>query len=478
MSDVRAHSDLLGKPILHVAIVAVCPLIAWFALDRGKLPTLAVIGLVGMVVGVYVGLRQPLWLFWGLAVVIGLVPFGYFPGVHAPLYLPFAAGAVLAALVHPGLRTGIHPIEGAVIALLLTCGLAFLATLSTVTDVAEFIKWSISTLVLIALLSLSRDNLARFGRIFVYAVSANGLIGIATSLTNGSQMFIRAFSIFGYGAVDSARFVFSNEGLSRTIRLGGLWVDPNAAGLALVMALAIGFVLLRGRVRMVCSAILVVAIALTLSRSAIFSVLVGLLMVFLFHAMRARDRQIAIGGIVFAVIAALSVPAIRNRIFSSFGADDAGSSARKIAFFNFPRDMAGDWLFGKPWGAPEFKSGAVAFNLNFAANATLDAIYRGGIFVGIVFVTLLVIACVISYRALRSNSLPLATYGGLFIGLTLVAFQLDHPIVLIQQIALTFSIFLAFLVYVDRERRGLWPEKSAPTGVFSTSDKFLTPTPQ
>ena len=468
MIHVRAYSDLLGKHILHVAIIAACPLIAWLALDGGKMPTLAVIGLAALIVGVYVGLRQPLWLFWGLAVVIGLVPFGYFPGVHLPMYLPFAAGVILAAIIHPNLRTTLHPIEVGVIALIFTSALAFLATVGALVDMAEFIKWTLATAVTLALLSLSRENLAKFGRIFVYAVTLNALIGIATVLARGSTIFIRPFRIFGYGREDTARFVFSDGGLSRTIRLGGLWVDPNAAGLGLVMATAIAVVLLRGRIRTFVFVVLAVAILLTLSRAAIFSTLGGLLLVFLFHEMRQRDRQYAIGAIAFAIVAAMLTPPIRSRILGSFGSDDTGSSARYEAFLNFPRDMAGHWLLGRPWGAPEFKSGEVAFLLNFAANAPLDAIYRGGIFVGLSFIAILIIGCVVSYRALRSNSLPLATFGGIYLGLFLIAFQLDHPIVLIQQIALTFSIFLVFLVYVDRERRAALlagPTKTAPKRV-------------
>ncbi|MBJ7339087.1 O-antigen ligase domain-containing protein [Mycolicibacterium sp.] len=445
----RAHSNLPGKHILHVAIVAACPLLTWFALDRGKMPTLAVVGLLAMVVGIYVGLRQPLWLYWGLAAVMGFLPHGYFPGVHLPLYLPFAAGVLLAALLHPTAETRLHPIEIAVVVLVIVAGVSVLATATNLSDVAEFIKWSLATLVLIALLRLSRENLIRFGRIFVFAATANALFGIVTVLLPGKGL-IRVFSVFGYQQMD--RFVFSNEGQSRSIRLGGLWIDPNGAGLALIFTFVIALVVLTGRARAAVIAILSIAILLTLSRAAIFSLLAGLLLVLVFHKMRQRDRQIAIGGIFLAVIVALLVPQIRNRIFSSFGSDDAGSSARWEALLKFPADMAGDWLFGKPWASPEFKSGEVAFKLNFAANAPLDSIYRGGIFVGLAFVTVLVMGIIMSFKAIRSDSLPAAIYGGAFIGLTLIAFQLDHPIVLISQTTLIFSVLLAFLVYVDRQR--------------------------
>jgi hypothetical protein len=122
--------------------------------------------------------------------------------------------------------------------------------------------------------------------------------------------------------------------------------------------------------------------------------------------------------------------------------------------------MAGHWPFGLGWGRREFVDGAYAFTLNFVSNSPLIAIYRAGIIVGLIFIAILVMGCIMSYRALRSDSLPAALYGGVFIGFCVVALQLDHPVVDIPQSVLAFGIFLAFLVYVDRSRR--LPDSTAP----------------
>jgi hypothetical protein len=53
---------------------------------------------------------------------------------------------------------------------------------------------------------------------------------------------------------------------------------------------------------------------------------------------------------------------------------------------------------------------------------------------------------------MRSPSLPDAVFGGAFIGVAVVSSNLQQSIVDMPQMTLTFSIFLAFLVYVDQSR--------------------------
>jgi hypothetical protein len=89
---------------------------------------------------------------------------------------------------------------------------------------------------------------------------------------------------------------------------------------------------------------------------------------------------------------------------------------------------------------------------NLPSNAPLIALYRGGILVFIAFMAVVVIGCVVAYRALRSDSTPNAIYGGIFIGLCFVQMQLDHNVADVPQQVVLYSIFLAFLVYIDRGR--------------------------
>jgi polysaccharide biosynthesis protein PslJ len=61
-----------------------------------------------------------------------------------------------------------------------------------------------------------------------------------------------------------------------------------------------------------------------------------------------------------------------------------------------------------------------------------------------------VIGCVMGYRALRSNWLPNAVFGGVFIGLAVVYMNLAQSVVDMPVMALQFSILLAFMFYVDQ----------------------------
>ncbi|ORA67903.1 hypothetical protein BST23_05895 [Mycolicibacterium elephantis] len=449
---------------------------AWVAFGHGTLVTYAVIGLLGLIIGVYIGLRHPLWLFWGTAAVIGGLPFGYFPGVHIPLYLLFAAGAVLAAIIHPSQRTRLSTLEIAILALLVASAISVVGTGVTVPAVLLYAKWGIATAFAIALLRLSRENVARFGRIFVYAASANAFVGILMATVDQQQRLLKPLQIFGYGVgaglrEQTALYVYSNEGgtIGRTLRLGGTWVLPNSAGLALATALIICLVLFTGWRRAVMSTVIVVALLLTLSRSMIFSVAVGVLLVLLFHSMRARDRQIAIGLIGVGAAAALLTPMIRDRILSTFADEDTGREARADSIADFPHRMSGHWLLGLGWDRPEFRSGQLAQSLNYVSNAPLLTVYRGGIISGLAFVAVLVIGCVVAYRALRSPSLPHAVYGGVFIGIAVVSANLQQSVVDMPQMTLTFSILLVFLVYVDQTRHGprtgvATPHESAAPG--------------
>lgn len=201
--------------------------------------------------------------------------------------------------------------------------------------------------------------------------------------------------------------------------------------------------------------ILGLALLLTLSRASIFSVVVGFLLVLVFHKMRTRDRVLSLAGLSAVVVAAaLTPPSIRERFVSAFSSDDRGGATDRIdSLREFPHTMSGgNWWFGLGWDRPEYTDGNLAFVLNHVSNAPLFTIYRGGIFTGIVFVTIAVMGCVYGYRAIRSNSMPAAIFGGIFIGFCVVALQLDHPVAGSPPAQLKFAIFVAFLVYLDRER--------------------------
>ncbi|WP_234794205.1 O-antigen ligase family protein [Mycolicibacterium flavescens] len=447
------RGDLPRTILIGLAIVAVVPPIAWASMTMGRFALLGVVGLAGVAIAIYVGLRHPLWLFWALAFLTGALPFGQFPGVNLPFFLPLAFGVILAVYVHPRLARSMHPLEVATWALVVLSVISMLVTSVTITSIIMVVRWALVTLVAVALMRLSNEHLAKFGRLFVYGSLLNALFGLYIVVLDRDQSAFRYLQIFGYAPEYTApRFAYSEGGAVALIRLGGTSVDPNGEGIALVAALAVSFVVFRGWQRVWLSGIIGLALLLTLSRASIFSVVVGFVLVLVFHKMRSRDRALSLAGLAAVVIAAAMTPSIRERFLSAFSSDDRGATDRIDSLREFPHTMSGHWWFGLGWDRPEYTDGNLAFLLNHVSNAPLMTIYRGGIFTGIAFVAVAVIGCVYGYRAIRSNSMPAAIFGGIFIGFCLVALQLDHPVAGSPPSQLKFAIMLAFLVYLDRER--------------------------
>jgi hypothetical protein len=474
MVPVNLHRDLKLSHILPAAIVAGCPLLVWLVLDYLGTPTLAFVGAMALIVAIYVGLWHPLWLYWGLAVVLAIIPFGYVPGIHLPLYLPFAFGVVLAAILYPRPEARLHRLEIAVIAFVVVSAVPVVATSLSLGAVSLFVRWSIVTLVAVALLRLSKEDLERFGRIFVWLSAANALWGILLVTVDRSQKSFAILKPFGYdlgrveesvrGGLDNnlTTYVFTSTG-ERSIRLGGTWVGANGAGVAFLVALVMCLILFRGWRRNCMAIILSVAILLTLSRQSIFTLFAGLALVLIFHTLSARSRWQAVGSVALLIVFALSVPFIRERILVSFGSSDISGAARTQSLGDFTNQVSGHWLFGLGWARPEYTSGAASYAMNLISNAPLLQIYRGGILTGLGFMAVILIGCIISYRALRSDSLPFAVYGGVFIAFCIVALNLDHGVTDVPQTTLCFSVFLAFLGYVDRSRRSASDATAANT---------------
>jgi hypothetical protein len=453
MNDVTTRLGLVREQIVPVAIVAGVPVLVWLAMTLGRLGTFAAVGLIAVVAGTYVGLRHPLWLFWGLAFTLAALPFGYFPGVHVPMYLAFAVGSLLAALIHPSARTGLSRAEKAMVALVVVSALSLLFGGVNLPGMVTFGKWAIASLMMIALLRLSPANMATFGRVYVYAAAANGLFGVYVVLADPAQKSYNLLSIFGYGAggaPGALRYVFADDQGSAALRLGGTWVEPNSAGLSMLFAVGIGVVVLQGWRRLAVTAVFLIAIPLTLSRAALATLIIAFVVVLLFHTMRSRDRILGMVALLLIPAAALAVPTVRSRIFSTLSSTDPGANDRARSLREFPSTMSGHWLFGLGWGRPEFTDGALAFQLNYVSNAPLITIYRGGIFTGLAFIVLMVIGCIMGYRGLRSPLMGNALLGGIFISSVFLAIQLDHTVASSPQPTLLFSAVLAFLVTMSR----------------------------
>lgn len=453
MVIVNPSRETLRNAVVSILIVAVTLGAVWVAISFGKLSLLGVIGILGLLVGAYVGVRHPLWLFYSLAAVMAGLQFGRIPGVGLPIYLPLAFGSLIAAYFHPRLARSMHPLEFAVLALVITSGISVVATGLSGTSASLYIRWAIPSLLALALVQLSSEHLARFGRIFAAVAALNALYGMYMVAFDPLNSSLRYLRVFGYSPeATAARFAYTAQGQSASIRLGGTWVEPNGAALNLVLALGLSVLLFTGWRRVVIATLIIAGLTLTLSRGSIFTVVFGVLLVLIFHSMRLRNRMAMIGVIAFAAAAAMLAEPVRRRIVTSLSGDDAGSVARADALRVFPGQMSGHWGFGLGWARPEFIDPAFSYVFNLPSNAPLIALYRGGILVLASFLAVVVIGCILAYRSLRSNSTPRAVYGGIFIGLCVVQMQLDHNVADVPQNVLLYSIFLAFVVYCERAR--------------------------
>lgn len=450
----NSRAEVIRNSLITVVGVVVILGAVWLGTAYGRIGLFAVVGVIGLVVGIYVGLRHPLWYFWGLAAIMAGLAFGRIPGISLPIYLPLAFGAIVAAFFHPRFATSMHPLEVGVLVLFLGSGVAMAIASLTLPDVSLYVRWGIATLVMLALARLAPSDLARFGRIFAVVAAVNGAYGIFLLFLDPGNKTLGIFKVFGYLPQYTTAFVaYAGDAAPTSRRLGGTWVEPNGAGLNLALALALTALLFTGWRRVVLALVITAALVLTLSRASMFTIVAGVLLLIVFHPMAARARVSLIALLTAAAVTALAFEPVRRRLLTSFGAGDTGADARVDALRVFPERMSGHWFAGVGWARREFIDPAYSFVFNFPSNAPLVTLYRGGLLAFLPFMAVVVIGCVLAYRAVRQQSFPLAAFGAVFIGLCVVQMQLDHPLAGTPQGALTYSIYLAFLVYVDRLRR-------------------------
>lgn len=403
-----------------------------------------------LLVGTHIGLVHPQWIRNALAFTLGALPLAHFPGFPLPVIFGFGIAVLLATLVHRSAVTTMSALELVVVLLILTSAFSVVPNMTGFVDLNLFSQWFVATAVMIALLRLPRDQLRGFGRVFVYGAAVGSVFGILNLLFDPPGKMIAALSPFGYAVKgDTGRYVFTGDVF--TTRLAGSYIDPNAAGIILFVALLVCVITCTGSTKVILATLIGSALALTLSRSAIFSLVAGVLLMLLFQRLRASQRISVIAGFVVITLLAAAVPVFNSRIFRSFSTDDVGAAARADALRDYPIMMEGHWLFGLGWGRREFFDPATTFVTNFVANSPLLTIYRGGLLVGLVFCLALIVGIVNGYRCMRSDKWEYGLMGGGFIGFVLIALQLDYPVVTIPPITMAFAVLLTFLVHTLRE---------------------------
>ncbi len=412
-------------------------------------PAVRIIALLamGFPLGIWVAMRRPLWIYCAYAFSLGSVPFGVLPSSPLPLVLLLGVsiGATAVLQLPSGTSRAFTSMDWWMLGLVVTSTLSLAVTFSTSYDLTEFAKWLIATSTVFALLRLEPTLLDVVGRWYVFGAAGASAFGLGMLFFDESGKWLSFLSFLGYGTSGGDNLRYVVDGGERTVRLTGTFVDPNAGGLFLLVGVLLALALFRGFWQLAYTGIILLAMTLTLSRAALASLAVAFLIFVAVQNMRFGGKAKLVGFASIAGAGLLAIPSIQERLFDSFGSNDVGSSARADALRDYPKHMDGNWLFGLGWGRIEFRDGDVGMAVNHVANAPLLSVYRGGIIVGLFFCAVLIYGIVLSLRGLRRAEPRYGYLGAGFIGFTLVALQLDFPVITIPPVAALFAFFVANL---------------------------------
>lgn len=437
-----SRDTALTLAVLLAAAVAL--LVITFSVGSGTLGLERLgIAVLAAIVGTAAILLHPSWTYRCLAFVLGAAPVATVPGLGTPVVLVLALAVWMAVLTHPVQNTRISALESSVGVLVIASSASLVMTAGAVRDITEFVKWLIATSMVFALSRLSRPQLRAFGRTFVFGAATGAAVSLGFLFFDGSDTMINKLAVIGITSIGDT---------GGWPRLTGTYVEPNSAGIFLLIALAIAVALLRGRQRFLIAAVILTALICTLSRSAMVSVIVAVLFLLIFQPMPARVRLLISATLLTGCAAVVSVPVVYARFAGSF--TDRGSTDRAASLAEYTSRMSGSWWFGKGWGLAEFITDSAAWQSNHVANSPLLSVYRGGVFVGLAFVLVLVVGTVVAYRNVFRSPWESGLIGAQFVGFALVGLQLDFPVVTQVPVAMAWSVLIVFLIANPVEPHG------------------------
>jgi hypothetical protein len=440
-----AIHGLKARPALAPLAVSVGLTITIVAVVLWGTSTTQIAGYIAIaaLLGAYTTALHPRIIFMGFAGVLGVIPYVHVPSTGVPLLLVLAVGVWVALLFVPDLHFQAGWPE---VWLLLLAAVAFLSVVATGVSkgsLIEYVAWLAATAVVIPIRHLPEDARRWCIGAFVTSCVVASLVGIALVRLDPRGTFLSRLTFLGYSVVgDNVQFVPGRE--SNVVRLTGTFVEPNIAGLILAAGLFVAVSSLTGIRRTIPAGIIGLALLLTLSRAALGSVVVAALVLIVFSG--GRRRWALLGAAVAAGLGTLAIPTVRERLLSSFGPNDTGSLMRSLAFREFPGQLQGHWWWGLGWAREEFRDPVVGRTINFVANAPLLTIYRGGLVLGGLCVFILVVIVLRSLLATQRTFSEAALASGL-IGLSLVALQLDFPVVIQPPATVVFSFLLGLALH-------------------------------
>ena len=405
-------------------------------LNGGVMTHAVILAAAGASIAAYAAAVHPKSIFVSFGVVLGAVPYMHVPGTSVPLLLVLAVGVWVALVFLPGVDVRPGWPEWWVFLLAAAAIVSVVATGPSRTAFVEYAAWLAATAVVVPLRFLPVAMRITTVRAFAISTAFGAALGILIRAQRHEPL-LSLLSVAGYDPERNVQRVYGSDTI--TTRLSGTFLEPNVAGLILAAGLVLTVAYFHGSARVAMVVVIGAGLLLTLSRSAIATVLLAGLVVVL----RAPLHRFAIvvAGLV-AGLAALTLAPVRIRLMDTFGPSDMGTLERQLALADFPRLMDGHWVWGLGWARAEFRSRSLGETVNYVANGPLVTIYRGGIVVGIIAVTILIVLVARSWFA-ASRSFEDAVVCAGVIGFVLVALQLDFPIVLSAPATTMFSFLVA-----------------------------------
>ena len=412
-------------PLLVAIIsIALTVFVVVGVLSGGPIMRTLVLTVGAMALGAYVATTHPLTIFRTFAAVLGFAPFIHVPGTSIPLLLVLAVGIWVALVSVPGVELRPGWCEAWVALIVVIALLSVAATDSSVGSFIEYAAWVAATATVVPVRFLPAAARISTVQVFVVGAAAASVAGMLL-LVNSHGLVARALSFTGIDPDRPHVQVVAGSELVST-RLNGTYFEANIAGFVLAAALLLCLAVISGRARVLLAVIIGTGLLLTLSRSAMATVAVALILVALRTGGRRRARLVLAG--IAGVVAAVAIPAVRSRLLDSFGPTDTGTAARLDALNGFARRMHEHWVWGLGWDRPEFRDASSAFQANLVANTPLATVYRGGVILGLLIVVVMILLVVRSWRFARRGFRE-ALIGCSIIAFLLVALQLDYPVV-------------------------------------------------
>ena len=397
---------------------------------------------------------QPRLFALGTVAVLGAAPYTAIDirGYNVPVIVigaPLAATAAIAeALYRPRrLLLGARVKRGtlAIGALFLLTGtVAFLLTngANGVDDFLEWVKWaSVATLVVPACIYDARWA-RQACQVFAVAVTAGAAYALATLSSYGPTL-LEWLGNLGYLRTGNDQRYVIVAGVAQSLRAAGPYNDPNIAGIFFLCGIGAAAAFRWRPAQIGISAVLLVGCAATLSRGALFGLVVAVLAMLIIVAVTAWQRVMVVLGVAMMVSVLLIIPSTRDRLTGSLSPDDLGATDRLTQLSIFIPSMDGVWLAGYGFGRPEFRDSAAAFRVSPIADAPLASVYRGGITAGIGFLLWYCLAVMLAIRSLRSNHLSQVLLGASLLGFCATALTGYSTALTIQVVAL-FALWIGF----------------------------------